>query len=143
MFFQALRRFRRMCSEPYVPKVAPNAANGHPPAAVDLPAAKYTSPFGYEDRPQTSTRAKSRTNPRTPCVQSAPNLKNSKRPASKRRKHPPPTASSNRDEATSTTSSFNLFLSLPNTPDTEDPYRMLRTNHMVPQMPGLGTESYI
>ena len=69
-YFQALRQFRRMCNPPYDPKVNNSASK-----FITTEAATYTSPFGEENsdtRP--TTRAKSRTNQRTPFVQSAPQL---------------------------------------------------------------------
>jgi len=141
-FLQALRRFRRMCHEPYVPKIS--SASSASRMVVNEPAASYTSPFGEENtnnpiRPQ--TRAKSRTNPRTPYVQSAPQLTHNqaKRPRSRRK-----VSVAENDEnpkSDPNTAGFQMFLSLPNTPDTEDPLRMLRTKPNV--VPILGTQSYI
>ena len=59
-----------MCNPPYDPKV-----NNSVSKFITTEAATYTSPFGEENsdtRP--TTRAKSRTNQRTPFVQSAPQL---------------------------------------------------------------------
>ena len=59
-----------MCNPPYDPKVNNSASK-----FITTEAATYTSPFGEENsdtRP--TTRAKSRTNQRTPFVQSAPQL---------------------------------------------------------------------
>ena len=119
-----------MCNDPYVPKVN-NGSASKPHEA----AATYTSPFGEDQseemRPQ--TRAKTRTNPRTPYVQSTPQLlPNIKRPRSRRK---PP------EQETTSTSSFQMFLSLPNTPDTEDPLKILQANRQF--APGLCNESYI
>ena len=113
-----------MCNEPYVPKV--NSASKISEAAT------YTSPFGEDEsetiRPQ--TRAKARTHQRTPYSQSQ-SSQHIKRPRS--RKKP----AEDQTEASGTTS-FQMFLSLPNTPDTEDPLRTYP--HL---MPGLSSESYI
>ena len=112
-----------MCNEPYVPKTLAVTASA-------ASAATYESPFGEDSRPHTSTRVKSRTKPRTPYVQSAPQMTHVKRPRSRRTA----TASaSTQDEATS---SFYMFLSLPNTPDTE--LMMNPSSKVIP-----GTESYI
>ena len=115
-----------MCNEPYAPKVTNVNSKINE-------VATYTSPFGEDQqtsRPQ--TRAKSRTKPRTPYVQSAPSLQLAKRPRARKR---PSTQES----------SISVYLSLPNTPDNTDennPMRdIYRTNpHLVP---GLSSETYI
>ena len=130
MFFQALRQFRRMCNEPYNPKV--NPVNNSKINDV----ATYTSPFGEDQASRPQTRAKSRTKPRTPYVQSAPSLQiTAKRPRIRKR----PSTTTNHQASSS--NSMSTFLSLPNTPDTEDAMRIYRTNpHLVP---GLSSETYI
>lgn len=132
IFMQALRQFRRMCNDPYAPKVTSSSTRSSETAS----AATYTSPFGDEDNEENSviklqTRAKARTNhQRTPFVQSAPQLPRIKRPRSRRQIQPLD------DEPRR--GSFQMFLSLPNTPDTEDPLKVY------PQLkPGLSSESYI
>ena len=134
MLFQALRQFRRMCNEPYNPKV--NPVNNSKINEV----ATYESPFGEDQTARPQTRAKSRTKPRTPYVQSAPSLQiTAKRP--RVRKRPSTTQDSMAATTSSNTNSMSTFLSLPNTPDTEDPMRIYRTNpHLVP---GLSSETYI
>ena len=137
-YFQALRQFRRMCNPPYDPKVNNSASK-----FITTEAATYTSPFGEENsdtRP--TTRAKSRTNQRTPFVQSAPQLlpTHVKRPRSRRKPQIQPC------DTTSATS-FQMFLSLPNTPDTEDPLKIDHRYNNVQRrphlFPGLNSESYI
>merc|ERR1712107_744163 len=61
---EALRQFRRMCNEPYNPKVTQNVNN-----SKINEVATYTSPFGEDQSSRPQTRAKSRTKPRTPYVQ--------------------------------------------------------------------------
>ena len=127
-----------MCNPPYDPKVNNSASK-----FITTEAATYTSPFGEENsdtRP--TTRAKSRTNQRTPFVQSAPQLlpTHVKRPRSRRKPQIQPC------DTTSATS-FQMFLSLPNTPDTEDPLKIdhrYNNVHRRPHLfPGLSSESYI
>ena len=90
-------------------------------------------------RPHTSTRAKSRTKPRTPYVQSAPQVTHLKRPRSRRQMLTPASAMASNDEPNHrpATASFYMFLSLPNTPDTE----MMKNSTKSKPIPG--TESYI
>jgi len=127
-----------MCNDPYVPK-----ANGNATSKISE-AASYTSPFGEDQsevvRPQ--TRAKARTNLRTPYVQSAPHLvPHLKRPRSRRKPQGDDDGITQpRDDSTSN-SSFQMFLSLPNTPDTEDPLKIFHANRQF--APGLCNESYI
>ena len=123
-----------MCNEPYNPKV--NPVNNSKINEV----ATYESPFGEDQTARPQTRAKSRTKPRTPFVQSAPSLQiTAKRP--RVRKRPSTTQDSMAATTSSNTNSMSTFLSLPNTPDTEDPMRIYRTNpHLVP---GLSSETYI
>ena len=139
--FQALRQFRRMCNPPYDPAAA--AASKVNSASKFSEAATYTSPFGEENsdiRPQ--TRAKSRLNHRTPYVQSAPQLlPHVKRPRSRRK----PQEDQDVETGSTTSSTFKMFLSLPNTPDTEDPATIYQKNiQRSRQFPGfISSESYI
>ena len=93
----------------------------------------------YIFRPHTSTRAKSRTKPRTPYVQSAPQVTHLKRPRSRRQMLTPASTMASNDESNHrpATASFYMFLSLPNTPDTE----MMKNSTKSKPIPG--TESYI
>ena len=132
---QALRQFRRMCNEPYVPKAIDSTTTASRVSEV----ATYTSPFG-EEEPKPQTRAKSRSNhPRTPYVQSAPQIHHIKRPRSRRIQ--PQEADQQQQQQQS---SVPMFLSLPNTPDTEeaDPVRVFRSR--APYLvPGMNHESYL
>ena len=118
-----------MCNEPYVPKTLAVTASA-------ASAATYESPFGEDSRPHTSTRVKSRTKPRTPYVQSAPQMSHVKRPRSRRTAATSAASAASEATTSEATSSFYMFLSLPNTPDTE--LMMNPSSKVIP-----GTESYI
>ena len=124
-----------MCNPPYDPAAAA-ASKVNNSASRFSEAATYTSPFGEENsdiRPQ--TRAKSRLNHRTPYVQSAPQLlPHVKRPRSRRK----PQSAEDK-----TTTSYEMLLSLPNTPDTEDQMKNYHTNQRRPCCYGINSESYI
>ena len=136
-----------MCNPPYDPAAAA-ASKVNNSASRFSEAATYTSPFGEENsdiRPQ--TRAKSRLNHRTPYVQSAPQLlPHVKRPRSRRKPQDYDADLHHDAETGSTTStSFQMFLSLPNTPDTEDPTTIYQKNiqRRSQPYPGLSSESCI
>jgi len=97
-----------------------------------FPAAKYTCPFGEEKHSAVSLRVQSRKTRRTPV-----NIVEMPRPRSRPR----------RDVASASEPPFQLFFSLPNTPDTENPIyleRRRRNVNVIPTLiPGIGTESYI
>lgn len=111
-YFQALRQFRRMCSTPTKDSTPKNT----PKKEKFNEVATYTSPFGEEEneenliRPQTRAKARKH-HQRTPFVHSAPQLPHIKRPRSRRKPA--------ENEA-----NIQVFLSLPNTPDTEDPLKL-------------------
>ena len=134
-----------MCNPPYDPAAA--AASKVNSASKFSEAATYTSPFGEENsdiRPQ--TRAKSRLNHRTPYVQSAPQLlPHVKRPRSRRKPQDDQDLHHDAETGSTTSTSFQMFLSLPNTPDTEDPTTIYQKNiqRRSQPYPGLSSESYI
>ncbi len=161
-FFQALRRFRRMCNDTtYVPKTDSSlsalqstaSSNG---SILNGGPAKYTSPFGNDDESRApTTRAKSRTKQRTPFVYTEKSVK-SRRGASRSaaitgRRNQSGSAGNQNDSAKSSTSlpsaaAFQLYMNLPHTPDTEDPYKTMNSQqqqHKLQFVPGVGTESYI
>ena len=135
-----------MCNEPYVPKTASVASM----TSKGGNAAIYESPFG-EDRnnlhsssstshSHTSARVKSRTKPRTPFVQSAPQMTQLKRPRSRRMMQVEASANNqdhHHESRSNTNASFYMFLSLPNTPDTDE---LMNSNSA---RVILGTESYL
>ena len=135
-----------MCNEPYIPKTATLTGSA---SSVDRRCnpAIYESPFGEDRQTQSSSsatsnnthasaRVKSRTKPRTPFVQSAPQMTQLKRPRS-RRMMQPEAGANQEDSRSNTNASFYMFLSLPNTPDTDE---LMNSNSA---RVILGTESYL
>ena len=137
-----------MCNEPYIPKTATLTGSA---SSVDRRCnpAIYESPFGEDRQTQSSSsatsnnthasaRVKSRTKPRTPFVQSAPQMTQLKRPRSRRMMNQTTEANNQDDHSRSNTNtSFYMFLSLPNTPDTDE---LMNSNSA---RVILGTESYL
>ena len=139
-----------MCNEPYIPKTATLTGSA---SSVDRRCnpAIYESPFGEDRQTQSSSsatsnnthasaRVKSRTKPRTPFVQSAPQMTQLKRPRSRRMMQVEASANNqghDHESRSNTNASFYMFLSLPNTPDTDE---LMNSNSA---RVILGTESYL